>query len=84
MARIALMSTSPEQQESMRPFGDALQSDMVGMAKELVALVEEFEGEIRAGHVPPAFAERLVELRQTAGRLIKPQAKRALSTQSPH
>jgi len=56
----------------MRPFGDALQSDMVGMAKELVALVEEFEGEIRAGHVPPAFAERLVELRQTAGRLIKP------------
>ena len=66
------MSTSPDEQESTRHFGDALQSDMVAVAKELVVLVEEFEAEIRAGHVPPAFAERLVELRQTAGRPIQP------------
>ena len=78
------MSTSPDEQESTCHFGDALQADLVAVAKELVALVEEFEAEIRAGHVPPAFAEGLVELRQTAGRLIEPQAKRALSTQSPH
>lgn len=40
------------------------------MADALVALVEEFEATMRQGLVPPAFAERLGELRQSADRLI--------------
>jgi hypothetical protein len=42
------------------------------VADELIALVEEFEGTLSEGHVPPEFAERLAELGQTAERLINP------------
>jgi hypothetical protein len=40
------------------------------VAEQLVALVEEFEAALSEGHVPPAFAERLAELRQIAERTI--------------
>lgn len=65
------MSTSPpDEQESTRHYEDAPASQIEAVANELVALVEEFEAGISEGHVPPAFAERLAELRQTAERLI--------------
>ena len=66
------MSTSPDEQESTRHYGDASASEIEAVANDLVALVEEFEAGISGGHVPPAFAERLAELRQTAERLIDP------------
>ena len=43
---------------------------MEAIAEQLVALVEEFEAALSEGHVPPAFAERLTQFRQTAERLI--------------
>jgi hypothetical protein len=64
------MSTSPDEQDSARHHGDAWASEIEAVSKKLVALVEEFEAGISWGHVPPAFAERLAELRQTAERLF--------------
>lgn len=64
------MSTSPDEREPTRHYGDPSASEIEAVANELVALVEEFEAEISSGDVPPAFAERLAELRQTAERLI--------------
>lgn len=58
------MSTIPER-ESPEPHA----SQMQAIEEELVALVEEFEAALSDGRVPPAFAERLAELRQTAERL---------------
>jgi hypothetical protein len=66
------MSTSPGEQEPKRHFGTASASEIEAVANELVALVEEFEAGLSGGHIPPAFAERLAELRQTAERLIDP------------
>ena len=68
------MSTSPDEQESTRQRGKAPASEIEAVANELVALVEELEAEIGDGHLPPAFAERLAELRQTAERLNDPRA----------
>ena len=62
------MSTFPDQQEPTRDGGDA--SEMEAVAEQLIALVEEFEAALSEGHVPPAFAERLTQLRQTAERLV--------------
>ncbi len=64
------MSTSPRQQEPTREPPEPPASEMEAVANQLVALVEEFEAALTEGHVPPAFAERLTELRQTAERLI--------------
>ena len=64
------MSTSPDEQGPTGRYGDAWASEIEAVSNELVALVEEFEAGISAGHVPPAFAERLAELRQTAERLF--------------
>lgn len=64
------MSTSPDEQGSTRRHGDAWASEIEAVSQELVALVEEFEAGMNEGHVPPAFAERLAELRQTAERLL--------------
>ena len=66
------MSTSPDEQKSTLQYGDAPASGIEALAKELVALVEELEAGFSVGQVPPAFAERLAELRQTAERLIDP------------
>ena len=66
------MSTSPIEPESTRHFGDAWASEIEAVSNKLVALIEEFEEGISGSHVPPAFAERLAELRQTAERLIDP------------
>jgi hypothetical protein len=66
------MSTSPDERDSVRHYGDAWATEIEAVSKELVALVEEFEAGISAGQVPPAFAERLAELRETAERLIEP------------
>lgn len=59
------MSTSPDQQEPKRDYRDAPAS----VAEQLIALVAEFEAELSEGHVPPAFAERLAQLRRSAERL---------------
>ena len=58
------MSTSP--QEPTRGYWDVPASDIEAVAEELVALVTEFEAALGEGHVPPEFAERLAQLRQTA------------------
>jgi hypothetical protein len=63
------MSTSPHEREG-KPQRGASAAEIEAVATELVALVQEFEAAIRGGHVPPAFAERLAELRQTAERLM--------------
>ena len=64
------MSMSPDQQEPRRVSTESAASEMEAIAEQLVALVEEFEAALSEGHVPPAFAERLAQLRQTAERLI--------------
>jgi len=66
------MSTSPKEQESMHHHGGAWASKIEAVANELLALVEEFEAGFSSGHVPPAFAERLAHLRQTAESLVEP------------
>ena len=64
------MSTSPDQQVPTPDYRDAPASDIEAVAEQLVALVEEFEAALSEGHVPPAFAERLAQLRQSAKTLI--------------
>ena len=64
------MSACPDEQGSKRHYKDTSPSGIETVANELVALVEEFEAEINEGHVSPAFAERLAELRQAADRPI--------------
>jgi hypothetical protein len=66
------MSTSPDEQESTRRHWDASASEIEAVAVQVVALVEEFEASISEGRIPPVFAKRLAELRQTAVRLIGP------------
>ena len=64
------MSTSSIQTPSERFFREVPPSEMEAIADHLVALVEEFEAALSEGHVPPAFKERLAELRQIAELLI--------------
>lgn len=64
------MSTSPDDQESSRRRADAPASEIEALADELVALVEELEEAIGDDDIPPAFAERLSQLRQAAERLF--------------
>ena len=66
------MSTSPVQQEPNAIPGILAASEMETVADQLVALVEEFEAALSEGHVPPAFTERLAQVRQTVERLIHP------------
>jgi hypothetical protein len=63
------MSTSPHE-EPTPDFQETHASEMDAVAEQLVALVEEFEAALSAGHVPAAFTERLARLRQTAERLF--------------
>jgi len=62
------MSTFSDQKPTPY-YRDAPASEIEAVAEQLVALVEEFEAALSEGHVPPAFAERLAQLRQTAERL---------------
>ena len=64
------MSTSPDEQGARRDCSDAPATGMKAAAEQLVALIEEFAAVLSEGHAPPAFAERLAQLRQTAERLI--------------
>ena len=64
------MSSTPHQQEPPRDSPEPTAYEMEAVAEQLLALVEEFEAALSEGHVPPAFAERLAQLRQTAERLI--------------
>ena len=64
------MSSSPDGQALGRRRQDAGASEIEALAGNLVALIEEFEATISQGLVPPAFAERLAELRGTAEGLI--------------
>jgi hypothetical protein len=63
------MIATPDQ-EPTRDFRETQTSEMAAVAEQLLALVEEFEAALSDGHVPPAFSERLAQLRQTAERLI--------------
>ena len=63
------MSTTADQ-EPRRHFRETQASETDAVAEQLVALVEEFEAVLSEGHVPPAFAERLAQLRRTAKTLI--------------
>lgn len=49
---------------------DARASEIKALADDLVALVDEFEAALREGKAPPAFADRLAQLLQSAERLI--------------
>ena len=65
------MSATPEQQEPRRDSWESAASDIEAVANQLVALFEEFEAALSEGHVPPAFTERLAQVRQTVERLIE-------------
>ena len=65
------MSTSPDALEWLRSHRDA-SAEAEAIANALVVLVEEFEATMIDGHLPPGFAERLAQLRQTAERLVFP------------
>ena len=64
------MIMTPDPKKPKPNSREAPTSEMEAVAEQLVALVEEFEAALSAGHVPPAFTERLAQLRQTAERLI--------------
>lgn len=63
------MSSAPDEQLGHRS-QDVRASEIEALADQLVELVEEFEATISQGRVPPEFAERLAQLRQTAEHLI--------------
>jgi hypothetical protein len=64
------MSASPDEDGPEPECPGFLAPEVAAVAEQLVALVEEFEEQLNEGHVPPAFAERLSQLRETAERLI--------------
>lgn len=64
------MSTSPDELEPIRDYREAPASEIQRVAHEMIALVEEFEATLSEGHAPPAFAERLAQLRKAAERLF--------------
>jgi len=64
------MSTMPDQPKPTRDSAEAAAFEIGGFADQLVALVDEFEAALSEGHVPPAFAKRLAQLRETAERLF--------------
>ena len=63
------MSSAPDGQSASR-HQDTRVSEIEALADDFVAFIEEFEAILSKGHVPPAFAERLAQLRKTAEGLI--------------
>jgi hypothetical protein len=63
------MSSAPEGQ-GVSQDRDARASEIEVLADDFVAFIEEFEAALSEGRVPPAFADRLARLLQTAERLI--------------
>lgn len=66
------MTGSADKQKSVRDHHEPAASEIEAVASELVALVEEFEAALNEGHVPPAFTERLAQIREAAEKLIDP------------
>ncbi|MCL6728631.1 hypothetical protein [Sphingomonas hankyongi] len=64
------MSTSLDEQTLGHCHQDAPAAEAAALGDKVVALVEQFEAAISEGRVPPAFAERLGQLRRTAEDLI--------------
>jgi hypothetical protein len=63
------MSSAPGAQSASH-HQDARANDIEVLADGFLAFIEEFEATLSEGHVPPAFAERLAQLLQSAERLI--------------
>jgi len=63
------MSSAPDGQAATH-HQDARAPEIEVLADNFVAFVDEFEAALSEGHVPPAFAERLAQLLQSAERLI--------------
>ena len=61
------MNTS---RESMRDTFGARATGIEDLTNELVALVEEFQAEIRKGDVPTTLGKRLVQLKRSAASLL--------------
>ena len=64
------MSTLPDDESGSGARDTGLEIE--ALAQDFIALVEEFETTISEGHVPPAFEERLAQLKRTAERLLGP------------
>jgi len=54
----------------MRDTFGAMATGIEVLANELVALVEEFQAEIRKGDVPTTLGKRLVQLKRSAASLL--------------
>jgi len=61
------MNTS---RESMRDTFGAMATGIEVLANELVALVEEFQADIRKGDVPTTLGKRLAQLKCSAASLL--------------
>jgi len=64
------MSTTPGEWGPGRFRPDASERAIEAVARELAALLDEFEPEIRKGQVASAFAERLFRIRVTVEQLL--------------
>ena len=64
------MSPSQNEPEPAGRYRDTSASDIADLGDQVVALIEEFEAALSEGRIPPAFAERLAQLQQTAERLL--------------
>jgi len=63
------VSSAPDGQSASR-HQDARAAEIEALAHDFVAFIEAFATALSEGHVPPAFAERLAQLRKSADRLI--------------
>ena len=64
------MSTTPGEWGPGRFRPDASGRSIEAVARELAALLDEHEPEIRKGHVASALAERLLKIRAKVERLL--------------
>ena len=64
------MNTTPGEWGPGRFRPDASERSIEAVARELAALLDEHEPEIRKGHVASAFAERLFKIRVKVERLL--------------
>jgi len=64
------MSTTPGERGPGRFRPDASERAIETVARELAALLDEFDPDIRKGHVATAFAKRLRQIRTVVERLL--------------